>query len=269
MTAGNALTKNASCLPCAVSGSRNRKWLFISFCLSILLHGSLWITYRHFASRSAPHVFILLNSGDQAMEMRVGGVMEARPSSSRSESGVQEKRFTPEPFHRTEKNKEVHIPENEIKDELFLVERVPDTAHLPFDREGLFNKPVPRRRHVELPVVSGEVPSSASVASVVGSGGALAFAGVRQRAKPLGAGFTLIYPETARQSGATGTVIIEALIDEDGSCRSAKIVEASEHPELNQAALDAILNASYSPALEDELPVASKEIFEIVFELSD
>jgi protein TonB len=55
---------------------------------------------------------------------------------------------------------------------------------------------------------------------------------------------TINYPNAARQSRLTGSPVIEVVIDRDGRLRSARILRASGHPELDAAALDILRLAS-------------------------
>ena len=63
-----------------------------------------------------------------------------------------------------------------------------------------------------------------------------------------------IYPESMRQSGVSGVVILEITIERDGSVRSAKLLRGIV-PAIDQAALDAAKQWTYEPVLLNGAPV--------------
>lgn len=271
MTVGNA-TAGIPSLPSSRRTSGGKKidrWLIISLCVSILLHSVAWLVYRHYAARPVQHVFILLNAGDQAMEMTLGGATDRSPSQASPKEEIQEKRFDPELPSQAQPEKAPHTLTPEPKHKLSLPLTLPDRARLSPDKDGIFIKPHAQKKKANRTTSPSLSPALPSTASTSGSGASPASPGVRQRATPSGPGFTLIYPESARQSGETGTVEIEALISPDGVCRSAVVTRPSPYSSLNEAALAAILAASYHPARQNGHPVASQEVFEIAFELAD
>jgi TonB family protein len=56
------------------------------------------------------------------------------------------------------------------------------------------------------------------------------------------------YPEAARKAGIEGLVVVEALVDIDGSVVDARILKPSGNASLDQAALAAARKAKFSPA---------------------
>jgi TonB family protein len=56
-----------------------------------------------------------------------------------------------------------------------------------------------------------------------------------------------IYPRAARQAGITGTVMLQARIEPDGSVGHARVLHSV--PALDQAALDAVLQWQFAPTL--------------------
>ncbi len=56
-----------------------------------------------------------------------------------------------------------------------------------------------------------------------------------------------LYPAEARAAGVQGRVVIDARIDADGRVRNARVLESI--PDLDQAALDAVLQWEFSPPL--------------------
>jgi TonB family protein len=61
-----------------------------------------------------------------------------------------------------------------------------------------------------------------------------------------------IYPETAREAGIKGTVILEVTTDIYGRIKNVKVLESI--PELDQAAIDAVKQWVYEPTLIDGKP---------------
>lgn len=54
-----------------------------------------------------------------------------------------------------------------------------------------------------------------------------------------------VYPEDAKEAGIEGVVIIEAVINKQGKVAQAKVIRSV--PELDQAALDAVLQWEFEP----------------------
>jgi len=61
-----------------------------------------------------------------------------------------------------------------------------------------------------------------------------------------------IYPEEAKKAKIQGTVILELTTDIYGRVKNAKVLESI--PELDQAAIDAVKQWVYEPALIDGKP---------------
>lgn len=64
-----------------------------------------------------------------------------------------------------------------------------------------------------------------------------------------------VYPEAARKGRIEGTVILEAIISASGQVESVRVLR-SAHPLLDRAALDAVPQWRYRPALFNGRPVA-------------
>jgi protein TonB len=62
-----------------------------------------------------------------------------------------------------------------------------------------------------------------------------------------------VYPPLARDSHVTGTVILEALIDEHGSVRELKVLRSV--PLLDAAAIDAVRQWRFMPTLLNGVPI--------------
>lgn len=58
----------------------------------------------------------------------------------------------------------------------------------------------------------------------------------------------VVYPEYAKRHGVEGKVIINALIDANGKPKVCKIL-SSENEILNESAINAVMNATFSPPI--------------------
>lgn len=76
------------------------------------------------------------------------------------------------------------------------------------------------------------------------------------------------YPRLARKRGWEGVVLVEVSVDAQGRSISLKIVESSGYPVLDQAALQALQNASYTPAAGINGPVEGTLEVAVRFEIS-
>jgi protein TonB len=63
------------------------------------------------------------------------------------------------------------------------------------------------------------------------------------------------YPEDAKKEKVQGVVIVQAVIDKDGTVSRVRAVKRL-HPSLDEAALDAIRQWRFEPALLEGEPVA-------------
>ena len=77
-----------------------------------------------------------------------------------------------------------------------------------------------------------------------------------------------VYPRSARASGLQGTVKIAALIDESGALVSAEVLASSGHASLDRAALEAVRQARFEPALLGGKAVLCRLIIPIRFQLN-
>jgi protein TonB len=73
---------------------------------------------------------------------------------------------------------------------------------------------------------------------------------------------------SARRSGIQGVVKVTAIVDVSGSVTSAEVLTSSGHASLDQAALEAVRRAHFSPALREEKPVPCRIVIPIRFQLS-
>jgi protein TonB len=97
---------------------------------------------------------------------------------------------------------------------------------------------------------SGPVP--ASIAATPPAGPAVAAPpsdGITQRAIPQG-GYQHrpAYPSSARRLGAQGTTLLNVLVADDGRVANVIITQSAGHPDLDQAAADAVRRWRFEPA---------------------
>ena len=57
-----------------------------------------------------------------------------------------------------------------------------------------------------------------------------------------------VYPEAVRNAGIEGSVVVEALLDLDGSVMDARVLKGSGNDMLDAAAVEAALRARFTPA---------------------
>jgi TonB family protein len=76
-----------------------------------------------------------------------------------------------------------------------------------------------------------------------------------------------LYPEIPRLAGATGSAIVEAFVDAAGLVNRAALAAASA-PAFGKAALDAVRQTRFSPAIRMGIPVARSIRVPVLFELA-
>lgn len=77
------------------------------------------------------------------------------------------------------------------------------------------------------------------------------------------------YPASARRSGHEGRVLVEVRVSPGGTASAVRVVSSSGHPDLDEAALDALRRARYQPARAGDQPVAGTKTVSIVFNLEN
>jgi len=75
-----------------------------------------------------------------------------------------------------------------------------------------------------------------------------------------------VYPREARQSGISGAVILEVLVDEEGNVADIEVIR-SESSMLNDAAVAAIKQWQYAPYIKNGKPVRISFTVTVVFRL--
>ena len=74
------------------------------------------------------------------------------------------------------------------------------------------------------------------------------------------------YPELARKAGIEGMVYVLAIVGPDGKVKSATVAK-SDNPIFNDAAVEAVMQFEFSPAIQQDKPVACKVIVPVRFTL--
>jgi protein TonB len=77
----------------------------------------------------------------------------------------------------------------------------------------------------------------------------------------------IVYPEVAKFAGIDGKVYVHATIDENGNVASAKIIKGIGAG-FNEAALNAIMQTKFTPALKNQKPLKVDVVIPILFKLS-
>jgi TonB family protein len=76
-----------------------------------------------------------------------------------------------------------------------------------------------------------------------------------------------IYPAAARAAGIEGDVIIRAIIGQDGNLLSVRVINTQVEPQLARAAVEAVNQWRYSPALLNGNPIETDTIITVGFRL--
>ncbi|MDI6850901.1 MAG: energy transducer TonB [bacterium] len=74
------------------------------------------------------------------------------------------------------------------------------------------------------------------------------------------------YPELARKAGIEGLVWVLAIIGPDGKVRSATVAK-TDNPIFNDAAIEAVMQFEFTPAIQQDRPVACKVLVPVRFQL--
>lgn len=75
------------------------------------------------------------------------------------------------------------------------------------------------------------------------------------------------FPPQARKAGIQGTVILEAVIDQEGCVRHPRVLKGVPH--LDGAALAAVRSWTFRPAKLNDKDVAVYYVLSVPFKLSD
>lgn len=75
------------------------------------------------------------------------------------------------------------------------------------------------------------------------------------------------YPNLSRRLGEQGTVVLELVIEPDGTVSDLRVLESSGYPRLDKAALEAVQTWRYHPATRGGKPIRMRYVQEITFRL--
>lgn len=75
------------------------------------------------------------------------------------------------------------------------------------------------------------------------------------------------YPELASAAGATGTVLVEIIVDKNGRVISARVIKSDTIKSLEEAARKAAMDWLFNPAKQRDLPVKAKIVIPFEFGL--
>jgi TonB family protein len=78
-----------------------------------------------------------------------------------------------------------------------------------------------------------------------------------------------VYPDSARQAGLEGKVVLVIVVDEQGRVIEAKVFRAEPPGVFEQAALEAVRKWRFEPALQRSKPIKVRMAQEVVFRLEE
>jgi periplasmic protein TonB len=78
----------------------------------------------------------------------------------------------------------------------------------------------------------------------------------------------VVYPPNAQRTNIEGKVVVSALVGEDGKVKKVE-VEKSDHPWLDQAAIEAMMKARFTPAKQGDKAVKVWYTQTIIFKLNN
>lgn len=246
--------------------------LWLSFSISLILHLVAALAILHLGAARQVQFFILVDQGEEALEMEIGGPVDSTASLPQNPLEIGEKRF--EPFQKD-------LPETPGKthpdSEDVLHAALPAwTEKMAMQPDRLQTKQERLTRHhsrryherAAQPEAAEPkalaAPAAASAASREGSDSRVR--GVRHRPQMAGS-LTFIYPRGSRRRGEKGTVVILATIDSGGRCTSALVERSSGFPDLDVEAARKVRQARFEPGRENGIPIAMTDRFAIEFQL--
>ena len=117
--------------------------------------------------------------------------------------------------------------------------------------------------------VTGSAPSSGSTSQPTGASvAALPTDGITQRAIPQnGYQHRPAYPSSARRLGVQGTTLLNVLVADDGRVANVVVVQSAGHPDLDQAATEAVRRWRFEPARRGTDPIAMWVLLPVQFRL--
>lgn len=244
------------------TGSRKGIFLGLAAAAVVLLAGASWYYQQNYGGASPLAAFTHTGALSPVASAPVSQAPAARtvnplPAAVSPASALPSKPLTPVPAQ----------PASAAAPELKISKPVPDTAPV-----ELPNKPILGDVHLATPVVShaadsqqvgDAVPSIDTNASSAGADPLAVAAHSKGPAAPVPVGGDVkaaqliksvapVYPQIAKTQHIFGNVLMDALIDASGNVSSVKVI--SGPPVLYPAAVDAVKQWKYSPALLDGQP---------------
>ena len=76
-----------------------------------------------------------------------------------------------------------------------------------------------------------------------------------------------MYPESAQAGGEQGTVLVQVYVHPNGRVAKYNLAQSSGFGDLDQAALESVLNWRFIPAMRDGDPVSDWAVVKVVYQL--
>ena len=76
------------------------------------------------------------------------------------------------------------------------------------------------------------------------------------------------YPEIAKRAGITGKVFVKVLVDKEGKPKKAVVIK-SDSDLFNQAAIEAAMKSAFTPAIQNQHPIAVWIVLPYRFQLQE
>jgi periplasmic protein TonB len=75
------------------------------------------------------------------------------------------------------------------------------------------------------------------------------------------------YPESARRQGVEGTALLKVRVTEQGRVEAVQLERSAGHPDLDQAAIEAVRRWRFEPARRGKQPMAVWALIPVMFKL--
>ncbi|HLY06754.1 MAG TPA: energy transducer TonB [Rhizomicrobium sp.] len=76
-----------------------------------------------------------------------------------------------------------------------------------------------------------------------------------------------VYPVSAQSSGEQGTVLVQVYVSPSGKVAKYNVAQSSGFGDLDNAALESVLNWRFVPAMRDGDPVSDWTVVKVVYQL--
>ena len=144
--------------------------------------------------------------------------------------------------------------------------RTPLTARIAAVPEPQIPEQLPQQTEPEARPVPTAPPAAALAQAAALPSAEIYFRGTEldERAAPLNE-VNLVYPERALATSQSGVVTLRLKIDHQGVLRDAAVVDAQPAGIFDDAALEAVLELRFRPAMRNGVPVGSVKMIEVPF----